>query len=410
MIPMKAEISVDRNKVRLLAGVWEPERSGFPPFSEEVVAFLDAFSRALRVSSCRTVPDAAALGFWCRRSHLEAMKKQQETSGIRLGRGLLFHLAPSNVPMMFFYTAAIGMLAGNSCIVRVSSRMNETAQEVIRVLKAVLETEEFRGIRERCSFVQYDRSDEITAAYLAVCDGRILWGGDQTVQEMSRLPVPPHAVTLAFPDRWSFALLDSSYVAEMGEEELKALAHRFYNDTFVMDQQGCSSPQMLVWVCRTEISPEEKEKGKERFWRALAEETEEDYPMDGFRAARKYENLCLAAMEEEELGPMKRYGGNRLFVLPLKETPKKPFTRKGGFGLFYEAEITSGEELIPMLGVRTQTIVCAGIDRSALAFLLQEHRVAGVDRIVEAGQALQMGPVWDGKNLIRELSREIAME
>ena len=52
----------------------------------------------------------------------------------RLGRGLLFHVAPSNVPTMFVYTYVIAILAGNANIIRLSTRRGETEAELCGIL------------------------------------------------------------------------------------------------------------------------------------------------------------------------------------------------------------------------------------------------------------------------------------
>ena len=39
-----------------------------------------------------------AFSFWCRKGHLEQLRQRQANIERRLGRGLVFHIAPSNVP------------------------------------------------------------------------------------------------------------------------------------------------------------------------------------------------------------------------------------------------------------------------------------------------------------------------
>ena len=75
-----------------------------------------------------------SLGFWLRRSNLESYKKRYENCGFRLGLGRTFHIAPSNVPLLFVYTMAIGLLAGNSCRVRVSARGNTESEKVCELM------------------------------------------------------------------------------------------------------------------------------------------------------------------------------------------------------------------------------------------------------------------------------------
>ena len=60
-----------------------------------------------------------AFGFFCRRANLEALAREYEGAvSDRLGRGISFHIAPSNVPVNFAYSLAAGLLAGNACVVK----------------------------------------------------------------------------------------------------------------------------------------------------------------------------------------------------------------------------------------------------------------------------------------------------
>ena len=90
--------------VTLLAGVLQPERETYPVFSPEAMEFLAAVSAEIGASELHSVSEIAAFGFWCRRAHLEALAKRHASPFPRLGRGLAFHIAPSNVPTMFAYS------------------------------------------------------------------------------------------------------------------------------------------------------------------------------------------------------------------------------------------------------------------------------------------------------------------
>ena len=433
MIPVEAQ---------LLAGTDSPTKQAWEPFAAETVDFLDRLSRALRADDrVRTDPEAMALAFWCRRAHMEALRKRHCGEYKRLGRGLLFHLAPSNVPMMFAYTWIIGMLAGNAGIVRISGRTlrRDTVRYVLDTIGALLDRPEYAGIRARSSFITYDRSDAVTESILGHCDGRVLWGGDGTIRQMRRIPMPAHAVELAFPDRVSLAVISEAALEKMTDEDLRGMVHRFYNDTYVMDQNGCSSPQTVIWLRDTEKAgsgdpeqdgcciavedehsetgdrrnPAEKEKPdniREKWWEFLAEEAEADYEMDGFRAARKLEKAALAAMtgtEETQITSIRRYHGNVLYVLQLSGLPSDLADYKGGFGLFYETETDHAEEIFRSFSDRIQTIVCVGTGPEDLAALAVQKNSAGVLRFVSPGQALQMDTIWDGTDLIEALSRRI---
>lgn len=392
-----------RDNVTLLAGVERPETEPWVPFAPKVLDFLDALSAAVR-DHAGHLEELAAFAFWCRRSRLEALKARHACPRPRLGRGLLFHVAPSNVPAMFAYTYVIGLLAGNANIVRLSTRRGETEAVLCGILRETLDRPEFASVKARSSFVSYDRDDEITVAYLAGCDGRVVWGGDAAVAAMRRLPMPPHAVEVCFPDRWSLALLSQAHLSALGEEALARLAHRFYNDTYLMDQNACSSPQLVVWLA------DGGEMGVRcRWWEAVAREARERYPLGPFQAARKYERFCHAAMTmtNPAVAGLERHGGNLVYVARLSAMPAAPLELKGGFGLFFESEAADLKEVLSMLSPKVQTLACAGLEPGEVASFLAAHRARGVDRVVSLGQALEMETVWDGRDLIAALSRVI---
>lgn len=77
-------------------------------------------------------------------------------------------------------------------------------------------------------FVSYGSSSrEQTAYYSSLCDVRVIWGGDRTVDEVRQIPLRADAYDIIFPDRSSLLLLNTDRVSELEEDELQALAHRF---------------------------------------------------------------------------------------------------------------------------------------------------------------------------------------
>lgn len=385
----------------LLAGTARPSAQPWEPFHPLSMEFLSALSGAVR-AGCARREELAAFGFWCRRAHLEQLRERHKSPRPRLGRGLVFHAAPSNVPAMFAYTYAIGLLAGNASLVRLSTRRGEGEELLCRCLREVLDRPEFAAVKARSSFVSYPRDDGRTAALLAGCAGRVVWGGDDTVAAMRRIPMPPYAVDLSFPDRWSLALLSRRYVAGLGEEELAALARRFYNDTYLMDQNACSSPQLAVWLADGGDGG-----ARRRWWRAVAREAAGRYPLSAFQAARKYERFCRRAMAGPGVEGLERFGGNLVWTARLTAPPGEGGPPKGGFGLFWEVEAGGLEELPALLDDRAQSVVCVGPDPAETAAFLARCGARGVTRVVPAGQALEMDTVWDGRDLIAELSRSI---
>lgn len=95
------------------------------PFEPGVVDFLDAVSKAImKHPDSRKIPGLHAFGFWCRKKHLLQLKAKYQISDERCGKGLVFHICASNIPGLFAWSMVIGLLMGNSNLVRVSAGEN----------------------------------------------------------------------------------------------------------------------------------------------------------------------------------------------------------------------------------------------------------------------------------------------
>ena len=143
-------------------------------FDEQVVEFLGGLSADLLKSPLvRTYPDLAAFAFYIRKANLLKLKESLFSNGTegRVGRGLCFHIAPSNIPVNFAFTWVFGLLAGNANVVRLPSKLFPQVEALLGVINRYLASDE--DIARRNSFVRYPRTDTgQTAAYCAVADAR----------------------------------------------------------------------------------------------------------------------------------------------------------------------------------------------------------------------------------------------
>ena len=152
------------------------------PFADNVIEFLNALSGALlKDRMCRLYPDAITFAFFCRKANLTELKMQYTSNVLRIGRGVLFHIAPSNVPINFGYSLVAGLLAGNTNIVRVSSKSFPQVDLIIRHLHALLEMGQYNEVANRIALVRYDRTSDASAFFSSFCNVRVIWGGDATI-------------------------------------------------------------------------------------------------------------------------------------------------------------------------------------------------------------------------------------
>ncbi|MCI8453922.1 MAG: hypothetical protein HFE84_04840 [Lachnospiraceae bacterium] len=386
-----------------LAGGYELENDPVKPFDPATLDFLSSLSSEIRALPRQEASEEMkALGFWLRRAHLLEL---HDTYGRKnaLGLGIAFHIAPANVPLMFAYSCAIGLLAGNACRVRVSGRRNADCERLCGLIEKLLSKERFTFMRRRISILGYDRERvDLTRQFSSECDARIVWGGDQTVEEIRKIPLRPTAAELAFPDRTALCILNPAAVLALSDEELKNLCIRFYNDTYGMDQNACSCPRLICWQAAEE---NEGKRASDRFWDAVAEASKR-YALSEIKVSQKYGALWECAGLDAGIRQVRRWS-NRLYVLELCAVSEGFSESRMQFGSFLEYHMKENNEWIGAVSEKVQTLTFFGVERDTLLHTVQEKRLRGIFRIVPVGQALVMDLTWDGKDLIGCLSRTI---
>ena len=369
----------------------------FRTFDESVVEFLGGLSADLLKSPLvRQHPDLSAFAFYVRKANLVKLRQRLALEEGRLGRGLCFHVAPANIPVNFAFSWAFSLLAGNANVVRLPSKpfpqVGALLEEVNRHL------EECPALKSRNVFVRYPRIDtETTARYSAIADCRMIWGGDKTIAAIRALPTMPRCVDVTFADRYSVAMIDGGAVLVADEAQISRLAEGFYNDTYLMDQNACSSPQLILWE-------NDSSSARERFWGAVEAVAKKKYALQDAVAVDKYTLFCEEAVKDPAVKSVTR-SGNLLYRVELSAIPDDPTAHRGKGGFFFEHALTSRDELFAAVTEKFQTITQFGIDAAVLREQIVASHLRGIDRIVPIGQAMDIGAVWDGCDLVRSLSR-----
>jgi hypothetical protein len=345
-------------------------------------------------------PDVMTFAFWCRKANIAMFKAAFEDGKARLGRGVAFHITPSNVPTNFAYSFVFGLLAGNANIVRVPSRSIAQVDVILACIKRLFDHGRHGEIRVLTAFVRYRQDDRVTGIFSAGCDARLIWGGDTSVRKIRSIPIPERSVELVFPDRYSFCVMDAPSVVKLGEAGLGRLAGDFYNDTYLMDQNACSSPHLVVW------QGSQKEEAKERFWKAVHKLASERYELKDISAIEKYALLCRDAVELDNISGV-RMESSRLCRVAVKSLPDNTDGLRGRCGYFYEYDTDDINSMARIINAKYQTLTYFGVDKSYLGDFVLRNRCLGIDRIVPVGSALAIGPIWDGYDIVKSLSRII---
>lgn len=371
------------------------------PYDPLLCDFLGDLSSELRSSKeAAAYPDVMSFAFWCRKTNISKLKEEFEDGKTRLGLGLVLHITPSNVPINFAFSFAFGLMSGNANVVRTPSKLFPQIDVVCASIKRLFENKKYDEIKAMTAFVRYAQNDDITGAFSENCNARIIWGGDEAIRSIRRLPLPERGVDIAFADRYSFCMIDAPSVAGLGDEELKRLAENFYNDTYLMDQNACSSPHLIIW------QGEKKEEAKEKFWSAVHRVTAEKYTFTEINAVDKYMLLCRNAIDFENIRSFKKHG-NFVYRIAIDSLPENMDEMRGQCGYFYEYDGNEKNGIDRVINSKYQTLTYFGLDKNQLRDFVVNHRLSGVDRIIPIGQALDIGPIWDGYDIVKSLSRII---
>ena len=370
------------------------------PFEPAVLDCLGEISAAIMRSSVgRQFPDLMAFAFYTRKANLQRLASSLRLEEIRLGRGLCFHVAPANIPINFAFTWMFSLLAGNANVVRLPSKDFPQVDALLAIITEVLG--KYPELQGRNAFVKYPRTDnDTTAAYCQMADCRMIWGGDRTIAAIKALPAKPRCVDICFADRYSVALVDGGAVLAADEAQIARLAEGFYNDTYLMDQNACSSPQVILWE---HDSPQ----ARERFWGAVEELAKRKYVLQDAVAVDKYTLFCEEAVGNGNIQSVERKG-NLLYRVQLKALTPDMIRHRGKAGFFFEYALEGRDEFFKVVTEKFQTITQFGVDVDELRRQIVDNHLRGIDRIVSIGQAMDVGVVWDGFDLVRSLSRVIA--
>lgn len=375
------------------------ENRAYPIFDSGVIDFFDECARKLRKSeNVSEFKDLLTFAFFCRGSALRQSVGAYECSTDRLGWGLSVHVAPANVPVNLAYTLLFGLLSGNKCLVRASSKNFRQLNVFYEILKSIGNEEKFAEIYDRFCIIDCDYDDPNWLALVRDADVRIVWGGDKTVTKIRQIPSQPKAVELVFPDRQSLCVLNADAIAALSEAQLHQLAIKFYNDTLLLDQSACSSPLQILW-----LESNSNEAQIARFWECVAWAEKEL----GAIGVKKYiDKLTRVGRKSDQLADLRirEYGLGVTVANGIANTMEDI-----RLGFYIEKKIESIQSIFDSVSNKTQTLTYFGVDPQDIKSCLMRLGCKGIDRVVPVGMALDIGFYWDGKDILRILSRRIAI-
>lgn len=365
-------------------------------FDKRVVSFLDRVSHELLSErDVKQYSDVVSWSFWVRKASVLKEKTRYENKS-KLGRGVAFHIAPSNVPVNFAVSLTSSLLAGNISIVRVSSKDFEQVTLICNAINKVLLEDEYAFLKKYIVIVRYEHDLLVNDYLSSICDLRIVWGGNRTVEELRKSSLPPRSIEMTFPDRYSLSIISSDEYLKQGPKKVASL---FYIDTYFTDQNACSSPRLIVWT------GSKVKDAQDIFFKALKSLVDEKYSMSAILAVDKLNALCELALTHKNVNKVD--SDNVVMRVSLKELSDDVLDYKMSGGYFFEYVTNDLKDLVPILKKQCQTISYLGVDPNAIQALVLQNGVRGVDRIVPLGHTMDLEFFWDGYDMIDAMSRNV---
>lgn len=403
---MRTSLNLDvLNRITYLTGSVEIVRQFFDvpakiPFDGTVIDFLNDVSKILMSDKrSKAYSDLVTFGFWIRQASTLKLKERfvKKDSALHLGKGVAFHIAPSNVPINFAYSLVAGLLTGNANIVRVPSRDFAQINILVEAFNKVLLKRE--DMKPYILLIRYERDKDINDFFSSIADIRIVWGGNATIDELRKSSLPPRAGEVTFADRYSLAVIDSdSYLAL--QNKTKA-AEDFYNDTFFSDQNACTSPRIIVWTGK------QIEKAKEIFWEEEYKLVKKKYTFQAIQGVNKLTSSCLIAVAEPG-SRIEKHKDNLIVRVTIPKVTDNLMNYRDSGGYFFEYNC---EDIMNIQALcndkRCQTIAYIGNNKVVLPLI--QAGVKGIDRIVPMGKTMDFDLIWDGYDLTSLMTRTITL-
>ncbi|OOB80298.1 MAG: hypothetical protein BEN19_05740 [Epulopiscium sp. Nuni2H_MBin003] len=367
--------------------------SVLPPFYAEVCDFLDKLSNILMKNNGQ-YPDIITFAFFCRKSNINKLKNQYDVTN-RLGVGLAFHIAPSNVAINFAYSLVSALLAGNASIIKVSSKEFEQTDLIIKALMQIKN----HKIASYITIIKYDSNNiEVTKYLSEICDARIIWGGDETIKKIRQHKLAPRAFDITFANRYSIAIFEANAVLN----DVDKICNNFYNDTYLYNQTACTSPQLIYWLgTENQIIL-----AKQKFWETFHKYVAYRYKLEDVMVIDKYINTCKSAIELENI-LVEPQTDNYIVRVRLDKLDTQDIQFAGGG--FFEYTSNNLDDLSEFITKKCQTIGYVGTIENDILSMVQSNGLKGIDRIVPIGKTMDFALVWDGIDLILQMSRKISV-
>jgi len=385
----------------------EQSREKLFNYPDDVV--LELFSRfgkeILQDPNLIGIPGLPYLSLWLRRDNLQSLfsvnfgKKSHDgksqhidkrTRMICVPRGVVCHWIAGNIPLLGFFSFVLASIGKNASILKIDPSVSEIFCLLLRKLKQVSVFHDgvtYTGsiLSDSASLVSFSgKNSSFSSAFSRVADCRVVYGSEEAVSAISRLPCQAHADTIIYGPKYSFAIFDSEMVCSANfSSMLEGLAR----DIVYFNQAACSSPHTIFF----EKSPVSLRVIGEKLRLALDTLPDRLFtPLD--------EGTALAVINTRG-----RYALDITKDILLSDDLKWTICINDNFSLeepvqgrcVFLKEVSDIRDVLPLITRKVQT-VGLGLGESKREEYIRELAYRGVDRVMIPGTMHEYTQPWDG--------------
>jgi hypothetical protein len=250
-------------------------------------------------------------------------------------------------------------------------------------------------------FFQTTHSSSILRQLTLDSQARIIWGNEQTVKTLKQFHTSLLHVDLIFPSRFSVSILSADEFVVLSHDKRIEIARNFVKDALTFGQRGCSSPRLIFWLGKDSSY----HLARSEFWKLTSKYASKYLePSDYFA---RFANLATSSIKEEKVKQLSISINEELIHFEVNHVIKGDIEEVMTLGTFQEIRVKDLVEVVNQLDRKVQTVTYFGFSPDELIEAIKVSGFSGIDRIVPLGAAFDMTSVWDGKDIIRSLSRVI---
>ena len=319
-------------------------------------------------------------------------------------RGIVVHWLAGNVLNLGIISLVQSLLTRNANIVKLPSAGGSILPQIFSMIKeAKIDRTAGPSLQGgdllKCvMFVTCESHDHEAQAQLSrAADVRVIWGGDEAVEQVSRLPRRPYSEDLIFGPKHSLVVLGKNALLR---NNLAQVAEQVARDASWFEQEACTSPHTIYVEIGGEVTPRE-------FAQALAvtmEKAQKRIPRLPLDPGKAYA-IAEARSVHQLTGEVFASKGTEWTVIlpgPESDTPGV-----GGRVVFIRP-LYRLTDLLPFINRSTQTLGLL-MHKERRTLFAEMISARGLDRITQPGEMHLFDHPWDGMFPLDRLVRWVSL-